>query len=784
MQMALHKNKFLTWVLLLAVMVSFVLSPLMSGNAQAAGTSDLIIAKLNSMKAYADDDNKQAFDDAFAAWASLDANDIDAIATALATTEAATKTHLTQQEIKNSLTKLVLEFDEIYSAVGKRAAMQSYYDDNKLFFGNMMAPITPEELWVIAQMMQTELPNEIKNIFLSTVPEMMKRIEDVEALLPLIGGTNNEIVKALPGIVQIALTATENKDADFKKVLEDLGWDKKDFLTGEGEKFAKLIDSSGDAQIAAMLIFLRSEIELAGADGLNITKQAIDNNFISGTLNVPNTRINSPLDIGVLLGGISIVDIEARISTASSSIAALDPDFAQLLANRKFATWESSDPSVVNVVNGKLVPLKAGTAVITLNRFERTPTANPANEPWLYKFKIEVTGVAPTYDATFNVVADATGLPINQASVSVDSGAAVLTDALGNATVKITAGPHRYSVSASGYNNAAADFTMPAANESYSVRLTVRTGTGGGGGGSSTSYAARFTVVDAADQTPINGATVSVDTRTATTDASGIATISGLTRNSSYDATVTMTGYTDAIANFTVDATTVDVSVEMTRLPLAGTEHIRYISGRDGNRVEPDANITRAEAAMIFFNTSDRTNAAPAQAGLFSDVDVNAWYAQAVTNLVNRGVITGYSDGTFMPDKFITRAELTVLASKYAGLDLTNLPENQFSDFDSSFWAANYILAAVGQGWIVGYPNDTRFMPDNNITRAETIVIVNRLLDRKVDRSSLITEGIHQFADLQDSHWAYADIMEAANTHEYTKEDTAQIETWTKIAGV
>ena len=201
--------------------------------------------------------------------------------------------------------------------------------------------------------------------------------------------------------------------------------------------------------------------------------------------------------------------------------------------------------------------------------------------------------------------------------------------------------------------------------------------------------------------------------------------------------------------------------------------HIAYIQGYPEGDFRQGNSITRAEAAQIFYNLLigiDKTG----YSSIFSDVGYNSWYSDAINCLSGNNIILGYSDGTFRPDKYITRAEFATLASKFDELSLADT--NQFKDVLNNHWAIKYINSAAIKGWVRGYENG-EFRPDNNITRAETVSLVNSILQRKINLED-IPKDAKKYSDLFSSHWAYCDIIEASNTHSYERKEEGLSEIW------
>ena len=178
-----------------------------------------------------------------------------------------------------------------------------------------------------------------------------------------------------------------------------------------------------------------------------------------------------------------------------------------------------------------------------------------------------------------------------------------------------------------------------------------------------------------------------------------------------------------------------------------------YIQGYPDNTVRGDDNITRYEVAVIFYRLAlDSSKASYAsQASRFSDASTDDWYSSAVGYLAAKGVIIGYPDGTYQGDNAISRAEFVTIASRFADMALdADIP---FPDVPSSHWAYDYVLSAYNYGWINGYPDGT-FGPDLNITRAESVVIVNNMLGW-----SATAQGEATFSDLTGGEWYYNQMM-------------------------
>lgn len=200
-------------------------------------------------------------------------------------------------------------------------------------------------------------------------------------------------------------------------------------------------------------------------------------------------------------------------------------------------------------------------------------------------------------------------------------------------------------------------------------------------------------------------------------------------------------------------------------------DHNAYVSGYPGNWFGPDDFLTRAQAAQIFYGLLNDANI-PVTAG-FSDVPSDAWYAKAVNTLASLGLVSGVGEDRFLPDQPITRAEFVTMAMGFA--HQVSSPDSSFPDVHPGDWYYEAVLSAADYGWISGYP-DGSFGPQRLVTRGEMSVMVNRILGRKADPDFISGHtGLYTFLDVPAFHWAYDDICEAANAHRYTHSDGKEV---------
>ena len=215
-------------------------------------------------------------------------------------------------------------------------------------------------------------------------------------------------------------------------------------------------------------------------------------------------------------------------------------------------------------------------------------------------------------------------------------------------------------------------------------------------------------------------------------------------------------------------------------LTLNTDDHFAFINGYPDGSVQPEGNVTRAETAAILYRIMGdacqsyyKTNSSS-----YSDVARGDWYNTYVATLENAGVIVDTrTNGKFRPNDAITRAELASMIAQFAGLESASAAK--FNDVGSRYWAAEEIAIAAKMGWINGYP-DGSFRPDRNVTRAELMAMVNRALGRTPKSEDDLLSGMKTWRDNANVNaWYYLDVQEATNDHTYTKSGTH--ETWKKL---
>lgn len=227
----------------------------------------------------------------------------------------------------------------------------------------------------------------------------------------------------------------------------------------------------------------------------------------------------------------------------------------------------------------------------------------------------------------------------------------------------------------------------------------------------------------------------------------------------------------------------ISISAQADTVPkLDSVNHKAYITGSNGYFL-PDEGLSRAEASVILSRLITDVHGNPSYSENeryplpFSDVSENDWFASYIGFMNQQGVLQGYQDGSFRPEKGITRAEYTVLLSRFT--ETNRFSAIPFQDVPSGYWAEKEISAAVHNGFLNGYEDGT-FRPADPITRAEAVTILNRVLKRKPDKTFIADKGINRlFRDLSISHWAFYEILEASAPHSYHHQN--ETENWLEV---
>ena len=220
------------------------------------------------------------------------------------------------------------------------------------------------------------------------------------------------------------------------------------------------------------------------------------------------------------------------------------------------------------------------------------------------------------------------------------------------------------------------------------------------------------------------------------------------------------------------------IEYKVTKNAVEEVKAISYIKGYPDGTFKPQANVTRAEAAQMFATLlNGGTNFGTSGATKFSDAS-DDWYSKAVNYVVGKGLISGYPNGTFKPNESITRAEFAQMISGYIKNEKAG--SSDFKDV-KDHWAKDAIDKLNGNKNVTGYP-DGSFKPNAKITRAEAVTILNSVFNRNTNKNSLNnvnTSSLNKFSDVNESFWAYYNILDAANTHDRERlNSTSEVDMW------
>ena len=462
----------------------------------------------------------------------------------------------------------------------------------------------------------------------------------------------------------------------------------------------------------------------------------------------------------VFIGANDSIDVKVRMVSTTNIIGI---NYWDVENNKQAGEGKVTvDAGATKVNSSQLTDIPKGYELVNVGDFA-------INDGWIY---VEVRPVeAPPVEKTFTVTFDSTG------------GSAVASQTVkeGEKAAK-PANPTRDGYTFEGWFadealKTAYDFNTPVTSDITLYADWDRRSSGGGGGGGSSStkkYIITVTCGEGGEITPDGGSDNEVEVRKGNDQTFRISAdngyrISDVLVDGESVGNVDKYTFEDVDEDHKIEAIftrrAADPSDSGTDRYLNTKDHVQYMTGYPDGSFGPGQNMTRAEAAQMFYALLLDQNVPHTVS--FSDVPADAWYAEAVNTLASLGMINGYPDGTFRPDAPITRAEFCVIALAFA-----YEPEDfdcDFRDVSTSDWFYDYVAQATSYGWISGA--DRSFRPNECITRAEVSVIVNNMLGRVADEDYIDRheDELNTFPDVKPSHWAYYSIMETANSHDYTK---------------
>lgn len=398
---------------------------------------------------------------------------------------------------------------------------------------------------------------------------------------------------------------------------------------------------------------------------------------------------------------------------------------------------------------------------------EKRPYIPPVNPPITDKITVEITGNSDSvvYDGAEHSVKDYTVKISDSRYTEKDftfSGKALASG--------VNAGAYEMGLKADQFKNTNARFTnvefIIKADGVLTITQRPLTITAGSAEGIAPVTCDKYTVEGLATGDKVDSVKIT-----------GIQSEPGESPNVASDAVIKNAKGEDVTANYKI--TYVDGVLKAIEV-LNKEIHFNYVIGYTDGTIRPNNDISRAEVATIFFRllTDEAREQYTTTAGNFTDVKAGMWCNRAIATLTNMGIIKGYTDGSFQPNKSITRAELATIIARFAKLDVNT---KTFSDINGH-WAQKNIELAAGNGWINGYEDGT-FRPNNNITRAETFAMINRVLDRQTESVSdlLPTSEMNMWSDnLNENAWYYKDVQEATNYHKCDRVGDSVYEKWTE----
>lgn len=420
-----------------------------------------------------------------------------------------------------------------------------------------------------------------------------------------------------------------------------------------------------------------------------------------------------------------------------------------------------SDDFTINHKNYKEVSVEIVDGYLTIKR-HYTP-----NPPITDKITVEITGNSDSvvYDGTEHSVKDYTVKISDSRYTKKDftfSGKALASG--------VNAGIYEMGLKADQFKNTNARFTnvefIIKADGVLTITQRPLTITAGSAEGIAPVTCDKYTVEGLATGDKVDSVKIT-----------GIQSEPGESPNVASDAVIKNAKGEDVTANYKITY----VNGVLKAIEVLNKEiHFNYVIGYTDGTIRPNNDISRAEVATIFFRllTDEAREQYTTTAGNFTDVKAGMWCNRAIATLTNMGIIKGYTDGSFQPNKSITRAELATIIARFAKLDINT---KTFSDINGH-WAQKNIELAAGNGWINGYEDGT-FRPNNNITRAETFAMINRVLDRQTESVSdlLPTSDMNMWSDnLNENAWYYKDVQEATNYHKCDRVGDSVYEKWTE----
>lgn len=599
---------------------------------------------------------------------------------------------------------------------------------------------------------------------------------------------NDKVYRTDVGTTYMGLKAEqfENKNSNFDKV-------------------TFVIENDGYVEVTPRTVTLTSETASKTYDGTPLTKPEVTvtgDGFVPGEVtdikatgsvtnvsegSVTNTIVYTTTEKFVE-GNYNITKAEGKLSITPLAVTVTAKDYTKYVGEKdpafeatvtgtinndtvsytisrekgETAGTYSITPAGAEAQGNYTVTYKAGTLTI-----KERPYIPPVNPPITDKITVEITGNSDSvvYDGTEHSVKDYTVKISDSRYTEKDftfSGKALASG--------VNAGTYEMGLKADQFKNTNARFTnvefVIKADGVLTITQRPLTITAGSAEGIAPVTCDKYTVEGLATGDKVDSVKIT-----------GIQSEPGESPNVASDAVIKNAKGEDVTANYKITY----VNGVLKAIEVLNKEiHFNYVIGYTDGTIRPNNDISRAEVATIFFRllTDEAREQYTTTAGNFTDVKAGMWCNRAIATLTNMGIIKGYTDGSFQPNKSITRAELATIIARFAKLDVNT---KTFSDINGH-WAQKNIELAAGNGWINGYEDGT-FRPNNNITRAETFAMINRVLDRQTESVSdlLPTSEMNMWSDnLNENAWYYKDVQEATNYHKCDRVGDSVYEKWTE----
>lgn len=497
----------------------------------------------------------------------------------------------------------------------------------------------------------------------------------------------------------------------------------------------------------------------------------------------------TPQDLTVTINSSSIVNVQGvsvtprtATLTAVGETVRLTPQVTPSNASNKSVTYSSSDNDVATVSDsGVVTAVSNGTAVITVKTVDGNKTATCTITVNIPSTTVAVTSVSvsPTSKSlkvgeTVQLVTTVSPQNATNKSVTYQSSkpSVAIVSETGLVTAK-TAGTTTITV------------TTVDGNKTATSTITVTSGGGGNTGGGTVTTKKYTLTFDTNEGSKVDslearqGTKVSLDKYVSEKSGykfEGWYSDKELTKKVTE---ITLNKDMTVYAKWVVSEDEPIVVKPDYKPGILTDEHYAYIVGREGGMIAPESDITRAEVATIIYRLldEDERNKAKTKENVFTDVNEGDWFNTAVSTLASLELVKGRTTETFEPNAFITRAELATIFARMVEVEYDG--KVLFSDV-SGHWAESYINEAATAEWIVGY--NGLFRPDDNITRAEVMTLVNRVLNREPESKDDLLDGMTTWKDNADENaWYYLAVQEATNSHTYEMKADGKHEKWTSL---